>query len=66
MSETWGMIHPEVELLPIYEPVKTDNELSIPKIQWWGKAKIILPIPKGRKQRVKGVTNPQQVQKVPE
>lgn len=65
MGEIWGMIHPGVEIVSLYQPVKPDNKLSIPNMQWWDRHRIDLPIPKGISQRAKGVTGTQQVQKVP-
>lgn len=40
MSETLGIIYTEANFLSISGPVKLENKLSVPKIQWWDRRRI--------------------------
>lgn len=61
MGEALGTVHPRAKLLFIFVPVKLDNNLPAPKIQWWYKQRITVigtPIQNGKNGRTKEVTGP--------
>ena len=62
MNEAWAMIHSRAKFLSIYELVK-GNTLSASKLQWWGRHRTDMPLPKQRNTKKKGMLVPKQVWK---
>lgn len=50
VSETLGVIQPEVEFLSSCEPMKPDKSCAS-KTEWWDRQKMDIPIPKGRNRK---------------
>lgn len=63
MGEALSTVHHRTKFLFIFVPVKLENNLSAPQIQWWYKQRITVigtPIQNEKNGRTKEVTGPKQ------